>query len=65
MPADVGFLRANGKVIWQSESSEAEKENFSTGIKFIGLGYSDIDRIYNYFYKYHRQELTKRWWAST
>ena len=65
MSGDIEPLRANGKVVWQNKSSEAEKENFSTGIKFIGLGYSDIDRMYNYLYKYHRQELVSRWWAST
>ncbi len=65
MPEDIGPLLANGNIIWQNKSTGTEKEGFLTGIKFTGLGYSDIDRMYNYLYKYHRQELVSRWWAST
>ena len=65
MPEDIGPINVDGKIAWQDEPSDISDENLSAGIKFMKLTYSDLDRIYRYFYKFHRQELVKRWWAAT
>jgi c-di-GMP-binding flagellar brake protein YcgR len=53
-------IKVTGKVVWSAEA-EREKE---AGISFVNFADSHKEDIYNYIFKYYRQEITDRWWEN-
>ena len=51
-------LELSGQVIWQKDYPDRRE----VGIRFAGIPDDYKEDIYNYIFKYHRQELTQRWW---
>ncbi|UCC94905.1 MAG: PilZ domain-containing protein [Candidatus Omnitrophota bacterium] len=53
-------LRVSGKVVW-TKSYEDRKE---AGVCFINIPDDHKEDIYNYIFKYYREELTRHWWNN-
>lgn len=53
-------IKVMGKVVWSSQG-EHEKQ---IGISFINLTDTHKEDIYNYIFKYYREELTNKWWEN-
>jgi c-di-GMP-binding flagellar brake protein YcgR len=51
-------LPITGKVVWVKDYGDRKE----TGISFINIPPAYKDDIYNYIFKYHRSEITKKWW---
>ena len=56
--ADDNILEFSGQVIWQKDYPDRRE----IGIKFVCIPDDHKEDIYNYIFKYHRQELTQKWW---
>lgn len=53
-------IKVTGRVAW-SAVKEDEKE---IGVNFVNLADAHKEDIYNYIFKYYRQELTNKWWEN-
>ncbi|MFH1519214.1 MAG: PilZ domain-containing protein [Candidatus Omnitrophota bacterium] len=51
-------LDFSGEVIWQKDFPDRKE----AGIRFEYISDSHKEDIYDYIFKYHRQELTQKWW---
>ncbi len=51
-------LKISGKVIWVRNSGDKKE----IGICFVNIPDSYKEDIYSCIFKYHRQELTYKWW---
>ncbi|MDP8290447.1 MAG: PilZ domain-containing protein [Candidatus Susulua stagnicola] len=51
-------LEFSGQIIWQKDYPDRRE----IGIRFICIPDDHKEDIYNYIFKYHRQELTQKWW---
>lgn len=51
-------LELSGQVVWQKDYPDRRE----IGIQFAGIPDDHKEEIYNYIFKYHRQELTQKWW---
>ncbi len=51
-------LELSGEVVWQKDYPNRRE----IGIRFAGIPDGHKEDIYNYIFKYHRQELTQKWW---
>ncbi len=51
-------LDFSGEVVWQKDFLDRRE----VGIRFEYISDSHKEDIYNYIFKYHRQELTQKWW---
>jgi c-di-GMP-binding flagellar brake protein YcgR len=49
-----------GRIAWVAQK-EREKE---AGINFINLTDVHKEDIYNYIFRYYREELTNKWWEN-
>ena len=47
-----------GKVMWVKDYGDRKE----VGIFFINMPHAYKEDIYNYIFKYHRTEITKKWW---
>ena len=54
-------LEILGKVVWEKQFKPGCKE---AGIVFVNLPDHFKDEIFEYIYKYHRQEFIKHWWEG-
>jgi len=52
------LVKLSGQVVWQKDYPDRRE----VGIQFAGIPDYHKEDIYNYIFKYHRQELTQRWW---
>ncbi|MCK4519730.1 MAG: PilZ domain-containing protein [Candidatus Omnitrophica bacterium] len=50
-------LKISGEVVWQKEYLDRKE----VGIRFVHISDSHKEGIYDYIFKYHRQELTQEW----
>jgi len=51
-------LELSGRVVWQKDYPDRRE----IGIRFAGIPDDHKEDIYNYIFKYHRQELVQKWW---
>jgi c-di-GMP-binding flagellar brake protein YcgR len=51
-------LSVEAKIIWQQKIAEKNK----VGVSFLNLPDSFKSDIYNTVFKYHRNEITSKWW---
>ena len=51
-------LELAGQVVWQKDYPDRRE----MGIRFALIPDDHKEDIYNYIFKYHRQELTQKWW---
>jgi c-di-GMP-binding flagellar brake protein YcgR len=51
-------FKISGEIAWV-RSYDGKKD---VGIRFVHIPDSYKEEIYNYISKYHRQELTQKWW---
>jgi len=56
--ANEKVLKLSGQVVWQKDYPDRRE----VGIRFAGIPDDHKEDIYNYIFKYHRQELTENWW---
>jgi len=52
------LLKLSGQIVWQKDYPDRRE----VGIQFVCIPDSNKEDIYNYIFKYHRQELTQQWW---
>jgi len=55
---DDKVLELSGQVVWQKDYPDRRE----VGIRFAGIPDDYREDIYSYIFKYHRQELTQKWW---
>ena len=48
----------SGTIAWAKDCGDKKE----IGIRFVHIPDSYKEEIYNYISKYHRQELTQKWW---
>ena len=53
-------IKVMGRIAWVAQK-EREKE---AGINFINLTDVHKEDIYNYIFRYYREELTNKWWEN-
>lgn len=51
-------LPVTGKVVWVKDYGDRKE----AGISFINIPPAYKEDIYNYIFKYHRTEMTQKWW---
>ena len=51
-------LKLSGQIVWQKDYPDRRE----LGIRFAGIPDDHKEDIYNYIFKYHRQELIEKWW---
>ena len=63
LPDDYRFIFAKARVAWQEDMVSQEQKSYTrTGVYFSALADADKARIFNYAYKFCRDELMKKWW---
>ena len=55
---DDRILKISGEVMWQKDYLNRRE----IGIRFAHITNDHKEDIYDYISKYHRQELTQKWW---
>lgn len=56
--SDDKTLKISGEVMWQKDYLDRRE----VGIRFVQIPGGHKEDIYDYIFKYHRQELTQEWW---
>ncbi|MDD5195711.1 MAG: PilZ domain-containing protein [Candidatus Omnitrophica bacterium] len=51
-------LNIPGKVVWVKDYIDRKE----AGLSFLNFPEIYKEDIYNYIFKYHREEITKKWW---
>jgi c-di-GMP-binding flagellar brake protein YcgR len=51
-------FKISGEIAWAQDQGDKKE----IGIRFVHIPDSYKEEIYNYISKYHRQELTQKWW---
>lgn len=65
LPDKERFIFAKGKVAWQSEKAVDQQEKYrKTGVSFEQIRDVDKERIFNYAYRFRKDELIKKWWQG-
>ena len=54
-------IRVLGKIIWVNESGQDK----DAGVSFVNLSDAHKEDIYNFIFKYYREEITNRWWDNS
>ncbi|MDP2922834.1 MAG: PilZ domain-containing protein [Candidatus Omnitrophota bacterium] len=53
-------IKVIGKIIWVNDSDNKKE----AGIIFINIPDTHKEDIYNYIFRYYREEITNRWWKN-
>lgn len=65
LPDKERFIFAKGKVAWQGEAVvDEEQKYFRTGVSFDKIKDIDKERIFNYAYRFRKDELINKWWQG-
>ncbi len=64
-PAEKSSIFAKGKVVWEKEKIlEDQQRVVKTGVSFSVLPDGDKERIFNYAYKFCREDVARKWWEG-
>ncbi|MEW6008670.1 MAG: PilZ domain-containing protein [Candidatus Omnitrophota bacterium] len=64
-PDEKNSIFAKGKVVWEKEKILDDQQRvIMTGVSFDILRDADKERIFNYAYKFCREDLAKKWWQG-
>lgn len=59
------YIFTKGKVVWQKDEIKDDgQRHVKTGTSFENLRDADRERIFNYVFKFCRDELVNKWWQG-